>query len=89
LLTEFHPNKIFSCLKAAVEDLIAKVAGGKSLEAFDRYYADDVTMQENEQPPRIGGRKNETPSASSSCARSPSHDRLVLPQRDPFEPNCD
>ena len=40
--------------KAAVEDLIAKGVGGKSLEAFDRYYADDVTMQENEQPPRIG-----------------------------------
>src|SRR5262249_30212354 len=28
---------------------------------------------------------------SSSCARSLSHDRLVLPQRDPFDsfPNCD
>jgi ketosteroid isomerase-like protein len=34
--------------------LIAKVVGGKALEAFDRYYADDVTMQENEQPPRVG-----------------------------------
>ncbi len=40
--------------KPAVEDLIAKVVGGKALEAFDRYYADDVTMQENEQPPRVG-----------------------------------
>jgi ketosteroid isomerase-like protein len=40
--------------KAAVEDLIAKVVGGKALEAFDKYYADDVTMQENEQPPRVG-----------------------------------
>ena len=40
--------------KAAVEDLIAKVVGGKSLDAFDQYYADDVTMQENEQPPRVG-----------------------------------
>ena len=40
--------------KAAVEDLIAKVVGGRALEAFDRYYADDVTMQENEQPPRAG-----------------------------------
>src|SRR4029077_4414047 len=40
--------------KTAVEDLIAKVVGGKALEAFDRYYADDVTMQENEQPPRVG-----------------------------------
>ena len=39
--------------KAAVEDLIAKVVGGKALAAFDRYYADDVTMQENE-PPRVG-----------------------------------
>ena len=39
--------------KAAVEDLIAKVVGGKALEAFDRYYADDVTMQENEQPPEL------------------------------------
>jgi hypothetical protein len=38
----------------AVEDLIAKVVGGKALDAFDRYYADDVTMQENEQPPRVG-----------------------------------
>ena len=40
--------------KAAVEDLIAKVVGGKALEAFDRDDADDVTMQENEQPPRVG-----------------------------------
>ena len=39
--------------KPAVEDLIAKVVGGKALEAFDRYYADDVTMQENEQPPQV------------------------------------
>ncbi len=40
--------------KAAVADLIAKVVGGKALDAFDQYYADDVTMQENEQPPRVG-----------------------------------
>ena len=41
-------------LKPAVEDLIAKVVGGKALEAFDLYDADDVSMQENEQPPRVG-----------------------------------
>jgi hypothetical protein len=40
--------------KAAVEDLIAKVVGGNALDAFDRYYANDVTMQENEQSPRVG-----------------------------------
>jgi hypothetical protein len=39
--------------KAAVEDLIAKVVGGKALDAF-LYYADNVAMQENEQPPRVG-----------------------------------
>jgi hypothetical protein len=44
----------FADFKTAVEDLIANVTGGKALEAFDRYYADDVTMQENEQPPRVG-----------------------------------
>jgi ketosteroid isomerase-like protein len=44
----------FADFKAAVEDLIANVTGGKALEAFDRYYADDVTMQENKQPPRVG-----------------------------------
>jgi len=36
--------------KAAVEDLIAKVVSGKALGAFDRYYGDHVTMQENDQP---------------------------------------
>ncbi len=41
-------------LKKAVDDLTAKVVGGKSLDAIDQYYADDVTMQENEQPPRVG-----------------------------------
>ncbi len=40
-------------VKAAVEDLIAKVVGGKALDAFDQYYADNVTMQENEQPPEL------------------------------------
>ena len=39
--------------KAAVEDLIAKVVGGKALEAFDQDHADDVTMQENEKPPEV------------------------------------
>lgn len=41
-------------LKTAVNDLTAKVVAGKPLEAIDQYYADDVTMQENEQPPRVG-----------------------------------
>lgn len=37
-----------------VQDLYKMVLGGKILEAFDKYYAKDVTMQENEDAPRIG-----------------------------------
>jgi ketosteroid isomerase-like protein len=30
------------------------VLSGRVLEAFDQYYHDDVTMQENDQPPTVG-----------------------------------
>src|SRR5436190_11868735 len=30
------------------------VSAGQFLEAFDRFYADDVTMQENTLPPTVG-----------------------------------
>lgn len=30
------------------------ILGGKALEAFDRFYADDVVMQENSEEPRSG-----------------------------------
>src|SRR5580700_3893882 len=30
------------------------VLSGKALEAFDRFYADDVVMQENSAEPRVG-----------------------------------
>lgn len=38
-----------------VNDLILQ---GKALEAFDKYYHDDVTMQENENPAVIGKKAN-------------------------------
>ncbi|KKR78946.1 MAG: hypothetical protein UU24_C0021G0015 [Candidatus Nomurabacteria bacterium GW2011_GWA2_40_9] len=41
-------------VKMLVEDLAKMIAEGKILEAFDKYYADDVVMQENEDAPRIG-----------------------------------
>jgi ketosteroid isomerase-like protein len=37
-----------------VKDLIALVCEGKFLEAMERFYAEDATMQENLDPARVG-----------------------------------
>jgi hypothetical protein len=37
-----------------VEMLIAMAEQGKFLEAIQEFYAEDATMQENTQPPRVG-----------------------------------
>ncbi len=37
-----------------VEELIALVQEGKFLEAIERFYAEDASMQENLDPPRVG-----------------------------------
>lgn len=36
------------------EEIKTLVLTGKALEAFEKYYSDDVVMQENEQPATIG-----------------------------------
>jgi len=41
-------------LKARVEDLNQMVLDGKMLEAFEKYYADDVVMQEINMDPVSG-----------------------------------
>ena len=38
--------------------LNAMILGGKALEGFDLYYADDVSMQENANPPMVGKAAN-------------------------------
>ena len=38
-------------LDREVNELIAQ---GKAMEAFERFYADDVSMQENSEPPMVG-----------------------------------
>ena len=45
-------------LKSNVEDLAKMIGEGKILEAFEKYYADDVIMQENEDAPRVGKETN-------------------------------
>jgi ketosteroid isomerase-like protein len=37
-----------------VEELIARVEAGEFVEAIEACYAEDATMQENGQPPRVG-----------------------------------
>jgi ketosteroid isomerase-like protein len=37
-----------------VKDLIALVREGKFLQAIERFYAEGATMQENQDPPRVG-----------------------------------
>jgi ketosteroid isomerase-like protein len=45
-------------LKANFEDIKSLVLQGKAMEAFEKYYADDVVMQENETPATIGKAAN-------------------------------
>ncbi|MBD3884057.1 nuclear transport factor 2 family protein [Phormidium tenue FACHB-886] len=45
-------------LQAAFEDIKALVLQGKAMDAFEKYYGDDVVMQENEQAPTAGKEAN-------------------------------
>lgn len=47
-------------IKPLSDDLNNMILKGKLLEAFEKYYADDTVMQENEQAPRIGKEANRT-----------------------------
>jgi len=45
-------------LRELAEDLNSMILEGRALEAFEKYYAEDVVMQENELPPTIGKAAN-------------------------------
>lgn len=45
-------------LKTNVEALNQMILDGKILEAFEQYYADDVVMQDNDYPARVGKEVN-------------------------------
>jgi ketosteroid isomerase-like protein len=40
--------------RAVVEQFIATIERGEFLEALSQFYAEDMTAQENTQPPRVG-----------------------------------
>jgi ketosteroid isomerase-like protein len=39
---------------ATLEAFVATVEAGRFVEAIERFYADEATMQENHRPPRVG-----------------------------------
>lgn len=45
-------------LKAAFEDIKQLVLQNNALQAFEKYYGEEVVMQENENPPTIGKAAN-------------------------------
>ena len=47
-----------STLLEKISDLNDLVLQGKALDAFEKYYHDDVIMQENDNPPTIGKAAN-------------------------------
>ena len=45
-------------LKTNVDTLNQMILDGKILEAFDQFYAEDITMQDNNNPARVGKKEN-------------------------------
>ncbi|WP_242026414.1 hypothetical protein [Limnothrix sp. FACHB-881] len=45
-------------LKATFEDIQSLVLQGKAMEVLEKYYGEDVVMQENEAPATIGKAAN-------------------------------
>ena len=43
-----------SDLRTQVDQLNQMILEGKILDAFDKFYADDVVMQDNDYPARVG-----------------------------------
>jgi hypothetical protein len=41
-----------------ISELNGLVVQGKAMEAFEKYYHEDVVMQENENPPTVGKKNN-------------------------------
>jgi ketosteroid isomerase-like protein len=54
----FMSSTVATDLRAAFEEIKTLVLQGQAMEAFEKYYGDDVVMQENEQPPTVGKEAN-------------------------------
>jgi ketosteroid isomerase-like protein len=54
------------------------VLSGKALEAFEKYYADDVVMQENSDEPRVGKEANRKAEEEFFASLQEFHEGKVL-----------
>jgi ketosteroid isomerase-like protein len=54
------------------------VLSGKALEAFEKYYADDVVMQENSDEPRVGKEANRKAEEEFFASLAEFHEGKVL-----------
>lgn len=45
-------------LRALVEELNRMILEGRAMEAFEKFYAEDVVMRENDEPPTVGKEAN-------------------------------
>ncbi len=45
-------------LRAAFEEIKTLVLNGQAMAAFEKYYGNDVVMQENDNPPTVGKEAN-------------------------------
>jgi len=59
-----------------IEGLIARVESGEFVEALQEFYAEDATMQENGEAPRVG------------CAALVAHERRVIAAFEKVQAHC-
>jgi ketosteroid isomerase-like protein len=51
-------EKTMSDIRQRENELNQMILGGQALEAFEKFYAEDLVMQENNEPPRVGKAAN-------------------------------
>lgn len=65
-------------IKDLVEDFTKLIGEGRLLDAFEKYYAENVTMQENEDAPRVGKDANREYEQTFVNGITEMHDAKIL-----------
>jgi hypothetical protein len=65
-------------IQPLVEDLFSMIKKGQILDAFDKYYADNVVMQENTDEPRIGKETNRKSEEAFVSGVTEFHDLKII-----------
>ncbi len=64
--------------RESVNELVQMVLTGKMIEAFDKFYDDNVSMQENEAPPLVGKAANREKELGMASQIKEMHDGKAL-----------